>query len=145
MLHLRFRGHDVAVLFSERSRAAYAREAVDSGATYSFIGAAGAPLTWLKGELAYLAPNGADLLLSRCNLKHDVVEEGDLSAAMLNRCRALLIPNAAHLADRTIALVEAWHARPGSCLVVSGKTNLPPRLLGLQSCTERHMSGYTGW
>jgi len=144
MLHLRSRGHAVAVLFSEQSRAAYAREAAASGATYTFTGAAGEPRTWLKGEFAYLAPNAADLLLSRCNLKHDLIEEADLGAA-LERCRALLIPNAGHLSEATIALVEQWQARPGSCLVVSGKTNLPPRLLGLRSCVARPVAGYTGW
>jgi hypothetical protein len=106
MQHLHFRGHGLVVLFSAQSRAAYARQAVDKGGTYAFIGAAGEPRVWVKGEFAYLAPNAADLLLSRCNLKHDVVEEGELSAAVLERCRALLIPNAAHLSERTIGLVE---------------------------------------
>ena len=41
------------------------------------------PRTWLKGEYAYLAPNAASLLLARCNLKHDVVDEADLSDDLL--------------------------------------------------------------
>ena len=69
------RGHNVAVLFSERSRDAYAAEAAARGETYTFTDAWGRPRTWLKGEYAYLAPAAASVLLARCNLKHDVVEE----------------------------------------------------------------------
>lgn len=66
------RGHDVAVLFSRRSRDAYAAEAAARGETYTFTDAWGRPRTWLKGEYAYLAPNAAGVLLVRSNLKHDV-------------------------------------------------------------------------
>ena len=75
---IRPRGHDVAVLWSRRSRDAYAAEAAARGETYTFTDAWACPCTWLKGEYAYLAANAASLLLARCNLKHDVVEEADL-------------------------------------------------------------------
>ena len=75
---IRPRGHDVAVLWSRRSRDAYAALAAARGETYTFTDARGRPRTWLKGEYAYLAANAASLLLARCNLKHDVVEEADL-------------------------------------------------------------------
>jgi hypothetical protein len=139
------RGHAIAVLFSDRSRAAYAADAVQRGETYTFTDARGEPRTWLKGEHAYLAPNAADLLLARCNLKHDVVEEAQLDDALQARYRALVVPNAAHLAPATVRWLEAWKARPGTCLMVSGKTNLPPALLGLRSLAETAVDGYTGW
>ena len=49
----------IAVLFSEKSRAAYAAEAHAREETYTFTDAWGMPRTWLKGEYAYLAPNAA--------------------------------------------------------------------------------------
>ena len=81
----------IAVLFSERSRAAYAAEAHARQETYTFTGAWGLPRTWLKNEYAYLAPNAARLLLSRCNLKHEMIEESALDEAKLAGLRALLI------------------------------------------------------
>src|SRR5579864_8498997 len=100
----------IAVLFSNRSRAAYAAEAAHRKETYSFTDAWGLPRTWLKGEYAYLAPNAARLLLSRCNLKHEMIEETKLSDEKLAGLRALLIPNAGHLTPETITRLEKWMA-----------------------------------
>ena len=135
----------IAVLFSNRSRAAYAAEAANAKETYTFTDAWGLPRTWLKGEYAYLAPNAARLLLSRCNLKHEMIEEAALTDERLSGLRALLIPNAGHLTDETHARIERWLAGADRRLIVTGKTNLPPRLLGLKSCTPVAAEGYTGW
>lgn len=135
----------MAVLFSRRSRDAYTAEAVARGETYAFIDAWGRPRTWLKGEYAYLAPSGASVLLARCNLKHDIVEEADLTDERLAEHRALLIPNAAHLSSETIGRIERWLPGAGRHIIVTGKTNLPPRLLGLVSSTPTAVTGYTGW
>jgi len=43
---IRPRGHDIAVLFSRRSRDAYAAEAAERGDTYTFTDAWGRPRTW---------------------------------------------------------------------------------------------------
>ena len=142
---IRPRGHEVAVLFSRRSRDAYAAEAAARGETYTFTDAWGKPRTWLKGEYAYLAPSAASVLLARCNIKHDVVEEVDLREKRLDGYRALLIPNAAHLARDTIKRIEHWLSGTERRLIVCGKTNLPPHLLGLASCTPTPIKGYTGW
>jgi hypothetical protein len=139
------RGHDVAVLFSRASRDAYAASAVALGQTYTFESAWDVERTWVKGEYAYLAPSAASLLLARCNLKHDVVDESEMDEAALAGYRALIIPNAAHLAPQTIARIEAWIAGSGRRLLVSGKTNLPPALLGLTHCTPQAVEGFTGW
>lgn len=139
------RGHDVAVLFSRASRDGYATEAAARGRTYTFTDAWGRPRTWIKGEYAYLAPAAASVLLARCNLKHDVVEETDLTDDRLGSYRALLVPNAAHLTARTIERVERWLGGPERRLIVTGKTNLPPRLLGLTACGPLPVEGYTGW
>jgi hypothetical protein len=142
---MRPRGHDIAVLFSRRSRDAYAAEAAARGDTYTFTDAWARPRTWLKGDYAYLAPSGACVLLARCNLKHDVVEEADLTDERLAEYRALLIPNAAHLSSETIGRIERWLSVAGRRLAVTGKTNLPPRLLGLALSTPTAVTGYTGW
>src|SRR5262245_31233682 len=102
---------EIIVLFSQRSRDAYAAEATARGETYTFTDAWGLPRTWVKGEYAYLAPNAAGLLLARCNLKHRMVEEDLLDEAALARCRLLLIANAQHLAAQTIVRIERWLAR----------------------------------
>ena len=141
------RGHAVAVLWSRRSRDASASEAVEGGATYTFVDAWGQSKTWLKGEYAYLAANAASLFLSRCNLKHDIVEEAHLSdEAALAGYQLLLVPNAGHLSDETIARIGRW--REGDArrlLFVTGKTNLPPAWLGLVSLQTVTPAGYTGW
>jgi hypothetical protein len=142
---MRPRGHDVAVLFSRRSHEAYAAEAASHGETYTFTDAWGRPRTWLKGEFAYLAPSGASVLLARCNLKHDVVEETDLSDERLAGYRAILVPNAAHLAGETIQRIERWLPGSDRRLIVTGKTNVPPQLLGLTTCSPTSVAGYTGW
>ena len=139
------RGHDIVVLFSRRSREAYVAEAVSRGETYTFTDAWGRPRTWLKSEYAYLAPSAASLLLTRCNLKHDVVEEADLSHDRLAGCGAVLVPNAGHLADETIQRIEIWLRGSRGRLIVTGKTNLPSHLLGLTTRTPMPVTGYTGW
>ena len=139
------RGHNVAVLFSSPSRDAYAQQAAARGQTYTFIDATRQPRTWLKGEYAYLAPNAASLLLARCNIKHDIIDEADLSDERLSGMLALVIPNGGHLGDAVIARIERWIRDPAHRLVVTGKTNLPPRLLGLASCEPLPVAGYTGW
>src|SRR5690349_9508900 len=96
----------IGILFSERSRAAYASEAQARKETYTFTDAWGMPRTWVKGEYAYLAPSAARLLLSRCNLKHHWIEEGALTEQTLGGLRALLIPNAGHLAPETVTRIE---------------------------------------
>src|ERR1700675_2571790 len=126
---IRPRGHNVAVLFSRRSRDAYAAEAAARGETYTFTDAWGRPRTWLKGEYAYLAPAAASVLLARCNLKHDVVEEADLGDERLAGYRAILVPNAAYLTAETSARIERWLRGADRRLIVTGKTNLPPHVL----------------
>ena len=139
------RGHNVAVLFSSPSRDACAQQAAARGQTYTFIDATRQPRTWLKGEYAYLAPNAASLLLARCNIKHDIIDETDLTDERLAGMLALIIPNAGHLGDAVIGRIERWIRDPAHRLVVTGKTNLPPRLLGLASCELLPVAGYTGW
>ena len=139
------RGHDIAVVFSDASRAAYATHAAELDQTYTFPSAWDKPATWIKGEYAYLAPNAASLLLARCNLKHDIINEGSLTDDGLRGYRLLVVPNAAYLPADTIAAISRWLARPDTRLMVTGKTNLPPALLGLASIAPLPVTGFSGW
>ncbi|MHB1132427.1 MAG: hypothetical protein ACYC4L_08580 [Chloroflexota bacterium] len=135
----------VALLFSQRSRDLYAAEAVERGETYTFSDAWGQPKTWLKGEYAYLSPNAASAVLNRCNIKHDWVEEEELDDEALPEYWAVLVPNAGHLRAATIRRLEAWLRQTEGRLIVTGRTNLPPELLGLIKRDDLPVSGYTGW
>ncbi len=137
--------HDIIVLTGNSSRDTTPRKPRPAARPTPFTDAWGLPRTWVKGEYAYLAPNAAGLLLARCNLKHHLVEEEKLDAARLARCRALLIPNAGHLAPETITRIETWLSNGERRLIVTGKTNLPAHLLGLQSYEAAPVEGYTGW
>lgn len=135
----------VALLFSSRSRDAYAAEAAERGAVYGFTDARGNPKNWLKGEYAYLAPNAASALLARCNLKHDWVEEAELTAERLAGYRALIVPNANHLSPDSIGRIARWVETRDGRLVVSGRTNLPNELIGVSARSLVEPDGYTGW
>ena len=130
---------------AKSSRKAYVQQAREREETYTFVDAEGRHRTWLKSEHAYLAVNAASVFLSRCNLKHDVVNEDQLTEATLATLSALVIPNAGHLEAATIARIEQWMRDPAHSLLVTGRTNLPPALLGLRSAQLVKVTGYTGW
>ena len=106
---IRPRGHDVAVLWSRRSRDAYAAEAAARGDTYSFTDAWRRPSTWLKGEFAYLAANAASLLAGPLQPEARPRRGGRPTRTAARRAyRAILVPNAGQLADDTIERLERW-------------------------------------
>ncbi len=135
----------LAVLMSENSRRHYSKTAASQGKTYSFIDAWGNPKKWLVGEYAYLAPNAASVVMNRLNIKHDLVAETSLGRMGLKGYRGLVIPNAAQLSEETIEEVERWFKSGDGSLFVTGKTNLPCRLLGLEDRKEVYPDGFTGW
>jgi hypothetical protein len=135
---------DVAVLLSDRSRHRLIDEARAAGAVYEFTGADGRRRTWLRGEYAHLAPPAASTFLTRWNVKHDVVDE-DALFADLDRRRAVVLPTALDLAPATIDALVQWLADPSHRLVVSGRTSLPPALLGVVGFTEEVVVGATAW
>ena len=102
----------IAVLFSEKSRAAYAAEAHARKETYTFTDAWGMPRTWVKNEYAYLAPNAARLLLSRCNLKHELVEETSLTERKLAGLARFVDPQCGSpcAGDRSRVSRRGWRA-----------------------------------
>lgn len=135
---------NVAILVSRQSQAAYVAAAQEQGEVYRFTDARGRVREWLKGEYAYLAVNAAASVLLRWGLKHDLLPEEDLPAQLL-AYDTLLIPNAGHLPTAAIDLIVAWASAPNHTLFVTGKTNLPPALLGLTGYATLRPSGYTAW
>jgi hypothetical protein len=135
----------LAVLFSEQSREVYVKTAREKGATYTFTDAWGNRKTWLKGEYAYLAPNAACAVLNRFNLKHDLINEEALVDRRLCGYRAIVIPNATVLSHQTIGEIQRWLEEDDGHLLVTGKTNLPGHMLGLEDRMEIFPEGYTGW
>jgi hypothetical protein len=138
------RWHQVAILFSERSRRHYVNEALEAGEVYSFVSASGKPRRWLKGDYAYLAPAAVSTFLNRCNVKHDLVREAALEKA-LPHVHTLFIANGGQLTEGSVRAVRDWLREPSHRLVVSGRTNLPPDLLGLATLSTVRPAGFTGW
>lgn len=139
---------NVAVLFSESTRLANIAEARQRGETYTFTDARGTQREWLKGQYAYLAPNAATTLLNRFNVKHDIVSEDAIAGGVPPAYRALFVPNASPLDQRAIVAIESWITESGCDerrLIVTGRTNLPPALLGLAAAATVEPEGYTGW
>ena len=137
---------NVAILFSESSLMDYVRQAEESNSLYAFEDAWEHTKHWLKGEYAYLAVNAASALLHRYNIKHDILEEGEgLGHGSLLPYQTILIPNAEHLLPATIEALEWWLQAPNTRLIVTGKTNIPPAILGIACMTPFRPAGYTGW
>ena len=135
---------NVALLKSENSRRLYVKEAQAEDRIYEFTDARGEPARWLKGEYAYLAPNAASAFLNRLNLKHDTVSEEELRES-IRECQTLVIPNAARLEEATVTRIEDRLRDPDFFLVVTGRTNLPDSLLGLERSRPERPQGYSGW
>ncbi len=135
---------DIAILWSERTRRANAEEAVRVGATYTFNDAWGQSKSWLKGQYAYLAPSAVSAALNRFNLKHDFIGDEEF-AERLSDISLLFLPSAHSLTSAAIDAIERWLEGDNAFLCVTGPTNLPPHLLGLESLKLAQTDGYTAW
>lgn len=135
---------NVALLKSETSRQLYVKEAQAKDEIYEFTDAWGERARWLKGEYAYLAPNAASAFLNRLNLKHDTVDEEELRES-ISEYQTLVIPNAARLEELTLSRIHDRLRDPDFFLMVTGRTNLPGSLLGLERSRLERPRGYSGW
>ena len=135
---------NIALLKSESSRQLYVQEALDRNQIYEFTDAWGEPARWLKREYAYLAPNAASAFLNRLNLKHDTVDEEELRES-IPKYQTLVIPNAARLEESTRSRIRDRLQDPDFFLMVTGRTNLPHALLGLERSRLERLQGYSGW
>ncbi len=106
---IRPRGHDIAVLFSERSRKAYADDAASKAQTYTFTDAWGKPRTWLKGGVRLPGAQRRQPAAGPLQFEKLMTSSGNKTwtTKVLAVIRLLLVPNAAHLAQATIARIEA--------------------------------------
>ena len=135
---------NVGVLWSETTRRANAAEAQRAGAVYTFEDAWGQEKNWLKGQYAYLAPSAVSAALNRFNLKHSFIGDDRLSDR-LSDISLLFLPSAHSLTAAAIDAIERWLQGDDAFLCVSGPTNLPPELLGLESLEPARTEGYTAW
>ncbi len=135
---------NIALLKSESSRQLYVQEALARDQIYEFTDAWGERARWLKGEYAYLAPNAGSVFLNRLNLKHDTVNEEELRDS-IREYQTLVVPNAARLEESTVARIRERLRDPDFFLMVTGRTNLPDSLLGLERSRLERPQGYSGW
>ena len=135
---------NVALLKSETSRQLYVQEAIGRDQVYEFTDAWGERARWLKGEYAYLAPNAASAFLNRLSLKHDTINEEELRES-IREYQTLVIPNAARLEANTLSRIQDRLQDPDFFLLVTGRTNLPDSLLGLERSRLERPQGFSGW
>jgi hypothetical protein len=132
----------VGLLYSRLSLSACVEAARKSNAIYTFNGATGI-VRWLKGEYAYLAPNGAASLLRRLGIKFNWVTDEDLKESKsLERYHTLIVPHAVSLPTQAFRAIEAW-VHQGGYLLATGQTDLPAELLGLSELKWYRPNGYT--
>ena len=134
----------IGVLWSERTRRVNVAEAQRVGAIYTFEDAWGQSKSWLKGQYAYLAPSTVSAALNRFNLKHDFIGDEGLDDR-LSDIQLLFLPSAHNLSPAAIDAIARWLQRDDAFLCVTGPTNLPPELLGLESLELAQTEGYTAW
>ena len=135
---------NIGILWSECTRRDNAEEAQRAGAVYAFEDAWGRSKSWLKGQYAYLAPSTLSAALNRFNLKHDFIGDEGL-ADSLSDISLLFLPSAHSLTPAAIDAIERWLERDDAFLCVTGPTNLPPALLGLENLELAQTAGYTAW
>lgn len=133
----------VGIVYSEMSQHKLVDLAEKSGNVYQFNGATDR-VRWLKGEYAYLAPNGAASLLRRLCIKFNWVTDEDLKELKrLERYHSLVIPHAVSLPTQAPKVIESW-AHQGGYLFATGQTDLPTELLGLSKIEWYQPEGFTG-
>ena len=82
---------NVAIIYSEASREAFAAKAKAEDELYTFRGSR-ATLHWIKGEEAYLAVNGCASILRRLGVKFDILNENEGLPGLLNEYYTSLLP-----------------------------------------------------
>lgn len=134
---------NVALLVSTYTKDADYRTAQVAGEIYCFRGGLGQQI-WVRGSKACLAPWGLLNILRRLEIKVDVLFDTSLTLGTLTDYSHLLLADAGHLDASAVEVIQAWHRYGDNFLVVSGRTNLPPELLGLADMRTEIPFGYTG-
>jgi hypothetical protein len=132
----------VGILYSRLSLSAFTEVAKRSNALYRFDGATGR-VHWLRGEYAYLAPNGAASLLRRLCIKFDWLGDEDLlELKRIKRYHTLILPHAIALPSQAHKILSSW-VDQGGFLFATGQIDLPKELLGLSEIKWYQPKGYT--
>jgi len=132
----------IGVLYSNTSLNACVQMAIRSNAIYNFEGSTGT-VRWLKGEYAYLAPNGAASLLRRLCIKFEWLKDEEITNPFVLRgYHTLIVPHAVALSDDVSKALMEW-VDQGGYLLVTGRTNIPEELLGVSNLKWYQPQGYT--
>ena len=132
----------LGILYSQSSHSWLKKMAEQSGSIFSFEGATGT-VRWLKGEYAYLAPNGAASLLRRLCIKFDWLKDEEITEPfVLRRYHTLIVPHAVALSDEARKALVTW-VDQGGYLLVSGRTDIPKELLGVSDLEWYQPQGYS--
>ena len=132
----------IGLLYSKTSKDACVKAAIQSNGIYNFRGATDT-VRWLKGEYAYLAPNGAASLLRRLCIKFDWLKDEEFTEAfLLRRYHTLIVPHAVALPEEARKALFAW-VDQGGYLLVTGRTDIPKELLGFSNLEWYRPQGYS--
>jgi len=133
----------LGILYSQSSHSWLKKMAEQSRSIYRFEGTTDT-VRWLKGEYAYLAPNGAASVLRRLCIKFDWLREKEITEpVILSAYHTLMVPHAVALPDEVRKALMAW-VDQGGCLLVTGRTDIPKKLLGVSNVEWYQPQGYTG-
>jgi hypothetical protein len=131
----------VGILYSSSSHRRLSNIAEQRGAIYRFRGAT-ETVRWLKGEYAYLAPNGAASLMRRLCIKFRWITDEDLMEQKNLGCyHTLIMPHAVALPPQAHKILADW-VDQGGHLFATGQTDLPEELLGLSELRWYQPEGY---
>jgi hypothetical protein len=135
-------GSRVGILYSSSSHRRLSNMAEQEGGIYKFEGAT-RNVTWLKGEYAYLAPNGAASLMRRLCIKFSWVTDEDLiEPRYLESYHTLIVPHAIALPIQAHKALSDW-VNKGGYLLATGQIDLPAELLGLSAVKWYQPKGYS--
>jgi hypothetical protein len=132
----------VGILYSRLSLSKCVEAARQLDAIYNCHGAT-STVRWLRGEYAYLAPNGAASLMRRLCIKFNWVTDEDLiEPKNLERYHTLIVPHAVALPAQARKILADW-VDHGGHLLATGQTDLSIELLGLSDVKWYRPKSYT--
>jgi hypothetical protein len=142
MIEGRDRSSSIGLLYSQTSLNECVQAARQTNAIYNFSGATG-DVEWLRGEYAYLAPNGVAALLQRLCIKFTYLSDEEIAdPSLLARYHTVIVPHAVRLSRQGQKVLSDWVGE-GGYLLATGRTDLPRELMGLSSLAWYVPQGYT--
>lgn len=108
------------ILYSDESLRLFQERAFRAQSYYAFAGSE-RKVRWIVGEDAYLAPSGAQAVVSRIGIKNKIITEEELIQGIDSR--VLIIPNAIKLKNYTKRKITEY-AKEGVSIILSGLSDV---------------------